>query len=170
MTYAQPRPILTGTGDMPSDDAIAIVGAACHYPAGCYDLDLFWRFLRDGRSAVVEAPPERLATTFRGAEAGKEWHEASQWPLPTVRFRNVHPSRWLGSICAAMNPTVEVDELAFQFGFILRPHYAVHSGSSPTLECVEAVTEQRNRQVVEQSRELILLPFLCCFTHSQQPL
>ena len=71
MTYAQPRPILTGTGDMPSDDAIAIVGAACHYPAGCYDLDLFWRFLRDGRSAVVEAPPERLATTFRGAEAGK---------------------------------------------------------------------------------------------------
>src|SRR4051794_28078276 len=71
MTYSQPRSILTSTNDTPPDDAIAIVGAACQYPAECCDQELFWQFLRDGRSAVVEAPPERLTTTFRGAEAGK---------------------------------------------------------------------------------------------------
>src|SRR3990170_892759 len=38
---------------------LAIVGMACRLP-GVDDLDQYWRLLIEGRSAVVEMPPERL--------------------------------------------------------------------------------------------------------------
>lgn len=35
-------------------------------------------------------------------------------PLPAIRFRNVHPSRWLRSISAAVDPAVQIGEPTFQ--------------------------------------------------------
>src|SRR5215472_11754545 len=91
-------------------------------------------------------------------------------PLPAIRFRNVHPSRWLRSISAAVDPAVQIGEPIFQPGLVLVPCDAVHSRRSLTLQSVKAVPEQRDRQMVEQSGELHLLPFPCCLTHTRQPL
>ncbi len=43
----------------PHKTPLAIVGMACHLP-GADDLDQYWRMLVEGRSAVVEMPPDRL--------------------------------------------------------------------------------------------------------------
>src|SRR5260370_3724087 len=69
-----------------------------------------------------------------------------------------------------MNPAVQIDKPILQPGFILLPRHAVYSGRSFTLERVEAVPEQSNTQMVEQSGEPFLLLFLCCFSHTVQSL
>src|SRR5689334_275717 len=43
----------------PSRIPIAIVGMACRLP-GADDLDQYWQLLINGRSTVVEMPPDRL--------------------------------------------------------------------------------------------------------------
>src|ERR1700745_4105654 len=91
-------------------------------------------------------------------------------PLPPIRFRNVHSSRWLRSISAAVNPAVQIDKPTFQTGLILFPRDTVHPRSSPTLQRVKAVPQQSDRHMVEQSGELRLFPFPCCFAHTSQPL
>jgi acyl transferase domain-containing protein/acyl carrier protein len=40
-------------------EPIAVIGMACRYPGGGDTVDGFWDLLHDGRSAVVEVPPER---------------------------------------------------------------------------------------------------------------
>jgi hypothetical protein len=55
-------------------------------------------------------------------------------PLPSVRLRNVHPSRWLRSISAPLNPAVQIGEPIFQTGLILLPRDAVHARSGFTLQ------------------------------------
>jgi acyl transferase domain-containing protein/short-subunit dehydrogenase len=45
--------------DAPYQIPLAIVGMACRLP-GADDLDQYWRLLIEGRSAVVELPPDRL--------------------------------------------------------------------------------------------------------------
>jgi len=56
----QPTPLVTSQRvDMAADrDAIAIIGMAGHYP-GADDLDAWWDLLAEGRTAIVEVPPER---------------------------------------------------------------------------------------------------------------
>jgi hypothetical protein len=56
-----------------------------------------------------------------------------QRSLPTVRFRNIHPSRWLRSIGAAVNLAVQIGEPTFQPGLILLPRDAIHPRSGFTL-------------------------------------
>src|SRR6516164_6780612 len=91
-------------------------------------------------------------------------------PLPAIRFRNVHPSRWLRPISAAVYPAVQIGEPTFQPGLILLPSDAIHSWCSSTLQSVKAVPEQRDCQMVKQGGELHLFPFPCCLTHTRQPL
>src|SRR5580700_125806 len=91
-------------------------------------------------------------------------------PLPAIRFRDVHSSRWLRLISAAVNPAVEIDEPTIQSGFILFPCDAIHTRSSFTLQRIKAIPEQSDSHMMEQGSELHLLPFPCCFTHTRQPL
>ena len=51
-------------------------------------------------------------------------------PLPAVRFRDVHPSRWPRLISATVNPAVQIDESILQSGLILLPSDAVYSWGS----------------------------------------
>ena len=60
-------------------------------------------------------------------------------PLPTIRFRNVHPSRWLRSISAAVNPAVQIGKPTFQPSFVLLPGDTVHPGGGLTLQRVKAI-------------------------------
>src|SRR5260370_42373242 len=69
-----------------------------------------------------------------------------------------------------MHPTVQIGESIFQSGFILLPLHASDSRGRLTLECVEAVTEESDVQMVEQSGESFLLPFPCCLPHTVQSL
>src|SRR6202171_1755960 len=69
-----------------------------------------------------------------------------------------------------MHPAVQIDEPILQPGFILLPPHAVHSGRSSALKRREAVPEQIEAQMVEQSGEPFLLPFPCCFSHTVQSL
>ncbi len=61
------------------DDAVAIIGAACQYPGGGYDPEAFWQFLRDGRSAVGEVPPDRWGAVFYSADPDAPGKSASRW-------------------------------------------------------------------------------------------
>jgi len=69
-----------------------------------------------------------------------------------------------------VNPAVQIGKPIFQPGFILLPRDAIHSRSGFTLQRVEAVTEQIDRQMMEQCSELHLLPSPCCLAHTRQPL
>ncbi|MCB9553263.1 MAG: acyltransferase domain-containing protein [Myxococcales bacterium] len=40
-------------------EPIAIIGMACRFPGGAHDPDAFWRLLVEGRSGVVDVPPDR---------------------------------------------------------------------------------------------------------------
>jgi acyl transferase domain-containing protein len=40
-------------------EPIAIVGMGCRLPAGINSPESFWRFLREGREAITEVPPDR---------------------------------------------------------------------------------------------------------------
>ena len=61
--------------------------------------------------------------------------------------------------CAVGEPTL-------QTGFILFPRDTIHPGCSLPLQRVKAVPQQIDRHVVEQSSKPLLLPFLCCLTHT----
>src|SRR5262249_2790094 len=91
-------------------------------------------------------------------------------PLPTIRLRNVHPSRWLRSISAAVNPAVQIDKPTFQPSLVLLPSDTVHSWRGLTLQRVKAIPEQCDCQMVKQGGELHLLPFPCYPAHTRQPL
>jgi hypothetical protein len=69
-----------------------------------------------------------------------------------------------------MNPGMQIDELILKSGFILLPPHAIDSRRSITLKRVEAVPEKINVEVVEQGSEPFLSPFLCCLSHTIQPL
>src|SRR5437764_14894391 len=69
-----------------------------------------------------------------------------------------------------MHPTVQISEPIFQSGFILLPSHAIDSRRGLTLECVEAVTEKSDVQVVKQSGKPFLLTFPCCLPHTVQSL
>ena len=43
----------------PVPEPIAIVGMGCRLPAGINSPESFWRFLREGREAITEVPPDR---------------------------------------------------------------------------------------------------------------
>src|SRR5215831_7297358 len=125
--------------------------------------------------AIREAPKIFLVNLIENADHGLLNNLVLQCrdperPLPAVRFRNVHPSRWLRSISAAVYPAVQIGEPIFQPDLVLVPCDAVHSRRSLTLQSVKAVPEQRDRQMVKQGGELHLLPFPCCLTHTRQPL
>src|SRR3989441_4791128 len=65
---------------------------------------------------------------------------------------------------------MQISKSILKPGFILLPRYAVYSGRSLTLQRVEAVAEQFNVEMVEQSGEPLLPSFLCCLPHTVQPL
>ncbi|MDR1520066.1 MAG: acyltransferase domain-containing protein, partial [Planctomycetota bacterium] len=57
---AAPEAAVPGAPGRPAAGGpIAVVGAACRLPGGIADLDSYWRFLGDGRDAVVPIPAER---------------------------------------------------------------------------------------------------------------
>ena len=93
-----------------------------------------------------------------------------QRTLPPVGFRDIHPSRRLGSIRPAVDPAVQIDKSILQPGLILLPRRAVHPRCRFPLQCVKALPEQIDREVVKQGGELHLLVFLRGFPHTRQPL
>ncbi|MFM8332697.1 MAG: beta-ketoacyl synthase N-terminal-like domain-containing protein [Candidatus Methylumidiphilus sp.] len=61
------------------DDDVAIIGTACQYPGGGHDPDAFWRFIRNGGSAIGEVPPERWGEEFYSADPDAVGKSASRW-------------------------------------------------------------------------------------------
>ncbi len=94
----------------------------------------------------------------------------AQRTLPPVGLRYIDSPRGLCPIRSTVNPAVQIGEPILQSGLILLPRHAIHSRRSLPLQGVKAVPEQTNRQMVEQSGEPFLLPFLCCLPHTAQSL
>ena len=94
----------------------------------------------------------------------------AQRTLPPVGLRNIDSSRGLCPIRSTVHPAVQIDESILQSGFILLPRHAIDSRCSLALQGVEAVPQQIDGQMVEQSGEPFLLPFSCCLPHTVQPL
>src|SRR5260370_12102178 len=94
----------------------------------------------------------------------------AQGALPPIGLRYVDSSRRSCSIRSTMYSTVQIVESIFQSGFILLPSHAIDSRRSLTLQNVEALAEESDVEVVEQSGEPFLLPFSCCLPHTAQSL
>src|SRR5271163_3590423 len=90
--------------------------------------------------------------------------------LPSVAFLDVNPSRWKRPIRTAMHPAVQIGKPTLQSGFILLPRHPIYAGSSLAFQRTEAAPQQIDGDMVEQSGELHLLVFPCCFPHTRQPL
>src|SRR5215467_13967012 len=125
--------------------------------------------------AIRESPKVPLVNLIKDGDHGLLNHLVLQCrdperPLPAIRFRNIHPSRRLRSISAAVDPAVQISEPTFQPSLILPPSDAVHSWCGLTLQGVKAIPEQSDRQMVKQSGEPHLLPVPCCPAHTRQPL
>src|SRR5690348_3666154 len=90
--------------------------------------------------------------------------------LPPVSLRYIDSSCRLCPIHSTVHPTVQIVETISQSGFLLLPCHTIDSRGCLTLECVEAVTEKFDVQMVEQSGESFLLPFSCCLPHTAQSL
>src|SRR6516164_3217464 len=81
----------------------------------------------------------------------------AQGALPPVGLRYVDSSRRSGPIRSTMHSTVQIGKSIFQSGFILLPSHTIDSGRRLTLECVEAIAEESDAQMVEYSGEAFLL-------------
>src|SRR5262250_2560225 len=73
----------------------------------------------------------------------------TQGALPPIGLRYVDSSRRLCPIRSTMHSTVQIAESIFQSGFILLPSHAIDSRRGLTLQCVEALAEECEVEVVE---------------------
>src|SRR5258708_14326738 len=94
----------------------------------------------------------------------------AQRTLPPVSLRYKDSSRGFCPIRSTVHPIVQIDKSILQSSFILFPPHAIDTRRSLTLECVEAVAEQFDAHMVEQSAEPFLFPFPCCSSHTVQAL
>jgi hypothetical protein len=72
-------------------------------------------------------------------------------------------------IRSAMHPAVQIGKPTLQPGFILLPRHPIDAGCSLAFQRTEAAPQQIDHDMVEQSGELHLLVFPCCFPHTRQP-
>ena len=93
----------------------------------------------------------------------------TQRTLPPVSLRNIDSPRSLCPVRSTVNPAVQIGKPILQPGLILFPGHAVHSRCSLSLQSEKTVSKQINGQMVEQSSEPFLSPFLSCFPHTAQP-
>ena len=54
-----------------ADEPIAVIGLGCRFPGDIHGPESLWQFLREGRSAVGEVPPDRW-TSFDNVSAEVE--------------------------------------------------------------------------------------------------
>src|SRR6516165_6666158 len=73
----------------------------------------------------------------------------AQGALPPIGLRYVDSSRRSCPIRSTMHSPVQIVESIFQSGFILRPCHAIDSRRGLTLQCVEALAEKCDVDVVE---------------------
>lgn len=51
--------ILNDADQRPGKEPVAIIGIGCRFPGGANSPEAFWELLRQGRDAIVDAPPDR---------------------------------------------------------------------------------------------------------------
>jgi hypothetical protein len=72
-----------------------------------------------------------------------------QGALSPIGLRDVNPPRGLRPIAPAVNPAVEIGEPSIQAGLIHLPRHAIYPRSDMSLQLVEAVPKQIDREMVE---------------------
>ncbi len=93
-------------------EPLAIVGMGCRLPGNVFDAESFWDFLADGRSGIVEVPPDRwtldrfyhenaavpgrMYTRWGGFVPNLEQFDARFWGItPREAMRMDPQQRWL---------------------------------------------------------------------------
>ena len=54
--------------------SIAIIGIGCRFPGGINDAEALWKLLIEGREAVGEVPPDRVALGYVEGWRGEIFH------------------------------------------------------------------------------------------------
>ena len=73
-------------------------------------------------------------------------------------------------ISAAMDPRVQVEEVALQPRLVVLPCHAINPGGGTALERQERLPQQINRDVVQQRGELLTLKLPCSVPYTVPPL
>src|ERR1017187_2249955 len=94
----------------------------------------------------------------------------SQRTLPSIGLRNIDSPRGLCPVCATVDATVQIGKPILQPRSVLLPRLSVDARCCFSLQSEIAPPEQIDGQVVQQCRELLLLPFPCSLTHTAQPM
>jgi hypothetical protein len=77
----------------------------------------------------------------------------AQWPLASVRLRNVHPPRRSWSVCSLVHPRVQRSEVVLELLAVVLPCHTVDAGSGMPLQCEECRAEPGDVDVVEERGE-----------------
>ena len=93
-----------------------------------------------------------------------------KWTLPSILFLDIHPSRRQRSVRSSMHPAMKINQSILNSGLVLVPCDPVYARCGFPLQRVKAFPQQIDSQMVEQSGELHLFVFPCCFPHARQPL
>ena len=68
-----------------------------------------------------------------------------------------------------MNPSVQALEVALQPRLVVLPRHAVHPGRGMALERQKRLSQQIDRDVVQQRGKPLLLPLPCSVAYTVQP-
>jgi hypothetical protein len=77
-------------------------------------------------------------------------------PLPAIRLRDVHPSRWQRPIRSPMDPCVQVREVGLEGLRVARPCQPVGPGGGVRLRIKERRVQDVDADVMQERRELLL--------------
>ncbi len=94
----------------------------------------------------------------------------TQRPLPAIGLRYEPPPDGQCPIRAAMDPSMQVVEVALQACLVVLPRHSIHTGCGTALERQERVPQQVGRDMVQQRGEPLLLPLPCSLPYAVQPL
>jgi hypothetical protein len=92
----------------------------------------------------------------------------AQRALSSVGLGNVGSLGRLRTTRPAMHAAVKIQHTCLEVRLVVLPRDGIHTGRSIPLERVEAVPEQRDRDVVEQRGEPCPLVLTCNFPHTEQ--
>lgn len=89
-------------------------------------------------------------------------------PLPSVRLRDVRPTRWLRTVRSLVQSLMQVSKLLFEPGLVLLPRHSVHPGRCFLLQTEERFPEPIDGDVVEERGEPHTPIPPCCLTYTVQ--
>ncbi len=89
-------------------------------------------------------------------------------PLPPIRLRDVHPSRWLSAVHSSVQPRVKIPKMGLHILAVPRPRHAINSRCGLGVDPLVRSPEPVDGDVVQERGELRILVAFSDLTYPRQ--